>query len=261
MSKLPLTFACGLYDRMVPLYTGEVQPDGIDLNFIVDRQPARDFRPHGRRAGIRRLGNVELRDDSSAIAPATARSSRCRSFPRASSATATSSINRKSGIKTPKDLEGKRVGVPLYTQTAAIFIRGMLQHEYGVDLLEDPLGAGRAQPRRARTAARRVLPLLKPVDIETEPHRQVAERSARARARSTPSPPPTCPSRYRTQSRHRAAVPEFPRGRARLLPAHQDFPDHASGRDAPRHLREASLRRHQPLQRVRRVEEPRRSRR
>ena len=43
-------------------------------------------------------------------------------------------INKKSGIKTPKDLEGKRVGVPLYTMTAAIFINGLLQHEYGVDL-------------------------------------------------------------------------------------------------------------------------------
>ena len=29
-AKLPLTFACGLYDRMLRLYTGEVQPRGID---------------------------------------------------------------------------------------------------------------------------------------------------------------------------------------------------------------------------------------
>ena len=42
-------------------------------------------------------------------------------------------VNRKA-VKTPKDLEGKRIGVPLYTQTAAVFIRGMLKDEYGVDL-------------------------------------------------------------------------------------------------------------------------------
>jgi 4,5-dihydroxyphthalate decarboxylase len=42
-------------------------------------------------------------------------------------------VNRKV-VKTPKDLEGKRIGVPLYTQTAAVFIRGLLQDEYGVDL-------------------------------------------------------------------------------------------------------------------------------
>jgi 4,5-dihydroxyphthalate decarboxylase len=37
-------------------------------------------------------------------------------------------------IKTPKDLEGKRVGIPEWAQTAGIYVRGMLVHEYGVDL-------------------------------------------------------------------------------------------------------------------------------
>jgi len=37
-------------------------------------------------------------------------------------------------IRTPKDLEGKRVGIPEWAQTAGIYVRGMLQHEYGVDL-------------------------------------------------------------------------------------------------------------------------------
>ena len=37
-----------------------------------------------------------------------------------------------SGIKAPADLKGKRVGVPEYQQTAAIWGRGVLQHEFGV---------------------------------------------------------------------------------------------------------------------------------
>ena len=37
-----------------------------------------------------------------------------------------------SGIKEPADLKGKRVGVPEYQQTAAIWGRGVLQHEFGV---------------------------------------------------------------------------------------------------------------------------------
>jgi 4,5-dihydroxyphthalate decarboxylase len=43
--------------------------------------------------------------------------------------------NTKAGIRTPKDLEGKRVGVHRgYTVTTGVWARSILQHEYGVDL-------------------------------------------------------------------------------------------------------------------------------
>jgi 4,5-dihydroxyphthalate decarboxylase len=43
--------------------------------------------------------------------------------------------NTKAGIRTPKDLEGKNVGVHRgYTVTTGVWIRGILQHQYGVDL-------------------------------------------------------------------------------------------------------------------------------
>src|SRR5215470_9863571 len=43
MPALPINFACGLYDRMLALYTGDVKPDGIDLNFIVLDNPREIF--------------------------------------------------------------------------------------------------------------------------------------------------------------------------------------------------------------------------
>ena len=44
-------------------------------------------------------------------------------------------INTRSGIKMPKDLEGRTVGVNRgYTVTTGLWVRGILQHEYGVDL-------------------------------------------------------------------------------------------------------------------------------
>ena len=43
-------------------------------------------------------------------------------------------VNRKSGIESPKDLEGKRFGVRSYTLTPGVWTRGLLQTEYGVDL-------------------------------------------------------------------------------------------------------------------------------
>jgi 4,5-dihydroxyphthalate decarboxylase len=39
MAKLKLSFACALYDRMQALYTGEVQPEGIELNFMAIEEP------------------------------------------------------------------------------------------------------------------------------------------------------------------------------------------------------------------------------
>lgn len=41
-------------------------------------------------------------------------------------------VARKAGIEKPADLKGKRVGVPEYQQTAALWARGVLQHEFGV---------------------------------------------------------------------------------------------------------------------------------
>jgi len=41
-------------------------------------------------------------------------------------------IRRDAGISSPSDLKGKRVGVPEYQQTAALWSRGILQHDFGV---------------------------------------------------------------------------------------------------------------------------------
>jgi 4,5-dihydroxyphthalate decarboxylase len=44
-------------------------------------------------------------------------------------------VNTKSGITTPKDLEGRKVGVNRgYTVTTGLWARGVLRSEYGVDL-------------------------------------------------------------------------------------------------------------------------------
>src|ERR1700680_2028783 len=41
-------------------------------------------------------------------------------------------VRADAGIAAPADLRGKRVGVPEYQQTAAIWGRGVLEHEFGV---------------------------------------------------------------------------------------------------------------------------------
>jgi 4,5-dihydroxyphthalate decarboxylase len=133
MSKLPMTFACGLYDRLVPLYLKEVQPDGIDLNMLLINDPRIIF---DRMGGGQEFDAAEFSSSEYVVSRAMGDSPfiALPFFPSRIFRHSMVTINAHAGIKSPKDLEGKRVGTPLYTQTAGIFVRGMLQHDYGVDL-------------------------------------------------------------------------------------------------------------------------------
>ena len=44
MARQRITFASGLYDRFLALYTKEVEPEGIDLDFTVIDSPREIFR-------------------------------------------------------------------------------------------------------------------------------------------------------------------------------------------------------------------------
>ena len=45
-------------------------------------------------------------------------------------------IRKDSGIEKPEQMRGKRIGVPEFQQTAAVWSRGILKHEFGVDQTE-----------------------------------------------------------------------------------------------------------------------------
>ena len=131
MPKLPLTFACGLYDRMQALHTGEVQVEGVDLNFLVDDNPRNIF---DRMAAGLEFDAAEF-SSSEYISRFVAGQCPFVAIPVFASRVFRHSfifVNKKH-IKSPKDLEGKRIGVPVYTMTAAIFIRGLLSDEHGID--------------------------------------------------------------------------------------------------------------------------------
>jgi 4,5-dihydroxyphthalate decarboxylase len=167
MSKLKLSFASALYDRMQPLYTGEVEPEGIDLNFIAidEPRPIFDRMSGGGEFDVAEYSSSEyIQRFAGGACPFVA----IPVFPSRAFRHGFIAINAKAGIKTPKDLEGKRVGVPLYTMTAAIFIRGLLQHEFGVDFSKIHWVQGAVNHAGAHGKPT-VLPLLKPVPIEVDP--------------------------------------------------------------------------------------------
>ncbi len=131
MGDLTLTIACGPYDRTEALRSGAVKPEGIDLTYIAIQSPPEifsrmiDFRSFDA-SEMSLSGYLQMRasgqDDFTAIPVFPSRVFR-HGF-----------IFVRDAIKEPKDLEGTIVGVPEYWQTAAVWIRGILQHEYDVDL-------------------------------------------------------------------------------------------------------------------------------
>lgn len=134
MKKLPLTMACGPYDRMEGLRDGTIQPEGIDLRYIPIQSSPEIF------ARMIKTNSFDIAEMS--LAHYLIMRSRGE-FPFVAIPVFPSRvfrhgyiyINRNAGISGPKDLEGKRVGVQEYRQTAGVWVRGILQHEYNVDLL------------------------------------------------------------------------------------------------------------------------------
>jgi 4,5-dihydroxyphthalate decarboxylase len=131
--KVPITLACALYDRMQALYTGEVEPGGIDLTFRVEDFPRRLF---DSAMAQQQFDACEMSssDYITRVAKGDCPFVAIPVFPSKMFRHAMIAINRRSGIPTPKDLEGKRVGVMRYTMTAAIWQRAHLENDYGVDL-------------------------------------------------------------------------------------------------------------------------------
>jgi 4,5-dihydroxyphthalate decarboxylase len=132
MANLRLTLACGPYDRTQAIIDGVVRPEGIDLTYL-PIQPAEIF--------WRQLQYKEF--DASEMSMSNYTSTLMQPnppfiaipvFPSRVFRHAYFFYNPKSGIKSPKDFEGRRGGVPEYSMTAAVYMRGLLQHEYGVNL-------------------------------------------------------------------------------------------------------------------------------
>jgi len=164
MPRLQLSFACGLYDRMLALYTGEVKPAGIDLNFIAIDQPRPIFdrMSGGQEFDVAEYSSSEfVQRFANRACPFVA----IPVFPSIAFRLGFIAVNRKSGIRAPKDLEGKRIGVPLYTMTAAIFINGILKNEFGVDLSKIHWVQS-AMNTSGSHGSPTVLPLLKKISME-----------------------------------------------------------------------------------------------
>ena len=151
--NVPVNFGCGLYDRMVPLYAGDVKPEGIDLAF----EPIDNPRDVFEKMLDGSLDAAEM-SFSDFIRRTSAGESQLVAIPAFPSRVFRHSmicVGTGAGITTPKDLEGRRIGVPLYSMTANVWIRGILRQEYGVDFFALRVGAGRSPDGTAGQEQRR----------------------------------------------------------------------------------------------------------
>jgi 4,5-dihydroxyphthalate decarboxylase len=129
----PLRIALGTYGLTSPLKQGEVRT-GLPLDFVeVDPITTNGMRPMVRSLAfdICEMAFTTYLCARAAGKPLTA----IPVFVTRNFHQWAAFINVKSGIQKPKDLEGRRVGVNRgYTVTTGLWVRGILQHEYGVDL-------------------------------------------------------------------------------------------------------------------------------
>ena len=241
MSQPTLTFACGLYDRMQPLYTGEVQARRHRSQFHRDRQPRADLRPHVAAARNSTRRNFRAPNSSSASPPATCPFVAHAGVPVARLPPRLHRHQQASPASSRRRISRASASACRSTRmTAAIFIRGMLQHEYGVDLSKIHWVQG-AMNHAGAHGNPTVLPLLKKMSIENNTIRTRSLSELLDEGEIDATLGTSLPDCDPHQSRYRAAVSELRRGRERLLQAHQDLSDHASRRDqaatSTRHIR------------------------
>ena len=130
---LQLTMTSTAYDRNQALLNGTVKPDGIELDTHIDPEGGQFRLTHARE---RKFDIIEfhmgmyIADLPYKVLSYTAVPIFVKRMFRHSYIY----INKRSGIKKPSDLNGKRVGIQTWFTTTALWARGILAEDYGVDL-------------------------------------------------------------------------------------------------------------------------------
>jgi 4,5-dihydroxyphthalate decarboxylase len=161
MVDVPITIACGNYDRTRTIRDGTVKVEGCAVTYL-PLYPEEIFH----RVFKFQEFDVSEISFSSYIRTVAAGTAAYIGVPAFVSRIFRHSgiyIRNGAGIEKPEDLRGKRVGVPEYQITAVVWMRGMMQHEYGVMPAEIHWrSGGQEQPGRHE---RTPLKPIKGVDI------------------------------------------------------------------------------------------------
>jgi 4,5-dihydroxyphthalate decarboxylase len=129
MARLKLNFISAFNERVEPLMKGIVQAEAIEI-VPTYSHPSETF--------LRQLRDMEFPVGEMSMSSYLIARERGLDmialpvFPSRRLFHTELSIHVDSGIKTPQDIAGKRIGVSEYQQTAALWQRGVLEHDFGV---------------------------------------------------------------------------------------------------------------------------------
>ena len=118
--KLRFYFREPTIDTNIPITDGTVKIDGFDWEFVPSEDECAAWN-----CGFAARVRAHAKGEAHISIPA---------FPNRKFRLAYIYVNSKSGIESAKQLEGRRVGIMQWDNTAGVWARGALQHYYGVDL-------------------------------------------------------------------------------------------------------------------------------
>jgi 4,5-dihydroxyphthalate decarboxylase len=147
MKKLHLTIATEDYDHFRDFRTGAVQAEGIEHTWLMP-----ELHEIFARFTFNREWDVSELSFAKFSTQVTRKNADIVALPIVCSRHFRFSafyVNKKSKIRTPKDLKGKKIGSPEWAHTAAVYMRGWLNDEHGLKLTDvDWHQAGCNEPGR-----------------------------------------------------------------------------------------------------------------
>src|SRR5438270_6458271 len=166
MVEWPIPIACGNYDRTRAIRDGRVKVEGCEATYLPLYPEEIFFRAFSYQkfdvSGLSRSGYIRtVAAGNSAYIGIPAFVSRLFRH-------SGIYVRADAGIRAPADLRGKRIGLPQYQITAVVWMRGILQHEYGVKPNEIHWrNGGQEEPGRGERTPLKAIPGLdlKPLEL------------------------------------------------------------------------------------------------
>lgn len=131
MARVPLTIATWDYDRVRALIDGRVTIEGCEINYLP--MPVEECFHRAYRHGEFEVTEIGMSPFLIALSRGMADYEAVPVFLSRMFRHSAIYINADAGIARPEDLRGKRVGVPEYQMSAALWARGFLKDDYGVE--------------------------------------------------------------------------------------------------------------------------------